>query len=88
MPTRPTITIGTLMRKTEPQSLPVSQWSTRVLQQQAAEHRAQGDGATDRGGPQADGPAALVRREDDGDDRQGDRQDRGTADAHDRRGRR
>lgn len=76
------ITIGTLMRKTPPQSLLVShEVHCGFFEQQAAEHGAERDGAAHRAA-HADRLAALVRREDDGDDREGDGQHRGAADAH------
>ncbi len=57
-----------------------------VLEQEPAEQRAEGDSAADGSRPDADGPAALGRREDHGDDRQGHREHRGPADAHQRAG--
>ena len=52
-----------------------------VLQQGTADDRADGDTETDRTGPDTDRLATLARVEDIRDDRQGGRQDRGTADA-------
>jgi len=53
-----------------------------VLEQQAADDRADGHAEADRAGPHADGAAALARVEDVGDDRQGRGHDRRGAEAH------
>jgi hypothetical protein len=58
-----------------------------MLEQQPAGDRADRDGDADAGGPDADGPAPLVDREDVGDDGQGGRHDRRAAEAHQGAGR-
>jgi hypothetical protein len=58
-----------------------------VLQQQAAQDRADRHAQTHRASPHADGAPPFARVEDVGDDRQGGRQDGGAADAHERAGR-
>jgi hypothetical protein len=57
-----------------------------VIEQQPAGDRADGDGDTDRRGPDADGAGTLLGVEDVGDDGQRLRHDRGTAEAHGRPG--
>ena len=58
-----------------------------VLQQRAAEDRADRHGETDRTGPDPDGPTTLARVEDVGDDRQRHRHDGRAADPHQGAGR-
>ena len=58
-----------------------------VLQQEAADHRADGAAGAGDGGPDADGPAPLAWvAEDVGEQRQGGRHDQRGADAHERPG--
>ena len=77
--TTPTMTIGTLIRKTEPHQKCSSSRPPTTGPMATAE--------ADRAGPDADRLAALPRVEDVGDDRQRRRHDRRGAEAHQRAGR-
>ena len=73
------IAIGTLTQNTE--------LHEKWLQQQAADHRADGHAEAGEAGPDGDRPAPLARvAEHVGEDRQGGRHDQRPADAHQRRG--